>query len=93
MVNRKKKDGGLSSQEDGSLPLFSIDDCRESVPAAGWRYGTSLNIAGGYGNYWSSSPNGSYTPSAYRLYFRSGNHYVGWSYRYGGRSVRPVSDK
>ena len=63
------------------------------LPAAGWRYGTSLNIAGGYGNYWSSSPNGSYTPSAYRLYFRSGNHYVGWSYRYGGRSVRPVSDK
>ena len=46
MVNRKKKDGGLSSQEDGSLPLFSIDDCRESVPAAGWRYGTSLNNAG-----------------------------------------------
>lgn len=50
MVNRKKKDGGLSSQEDGSLPLFSIDDCRESVPAAGWRYGTSLNNAGDNGN-------------------------------------------
>ena len=33
--SRKKKDGGLSSQEDGSIPLFSIDDCRDSVPAAG----------------------------------------------------------
>lgn len=92
MVNRKKKDGGLSSQEDGSLPLFSIDDCRESVPAAGWRYGTSLNNAGDNGNYWSSTPNGSNTLNAYNLNFNSGNHNVDWNNRNNGQSVRPVSE-
>lgn len=92
MVNRKKKDGGLSSQEDGSLPLFSIDDCRESVPAASWRYGTSLNNAGDNGNYWSSTPNGSNTLNAYNLNFNSGNHNVDWNNRNNGQSVRPVSE-
>ena len=47
------------------------------LPAAVWRYGTSLNNAGEYGNYWSSTPYGSDTQNAYRLY---------------GLSVRPVSE-
>lgn len=92
MVNREKKDGGLSSHEDASLPLFSIDDCRESVPAAGWRNGTSLNNAGDNGNYWSSTPNGSNTQNAYNLNFNSGNHNVDWNNRSNGQSVRPVSE-
>ena len=63
------------------------------LPAAGRRYGTSLINAGGNGSYWSSTPNGSNTLSAYGLYFSSGYHFVDWSNRFGGQSVRPVSDK
>ena len=63
------------------------------LPAAGWRYGTSLANAGDGGYYWSSTPYGSFTLRAYYLNFFSGRHYVGWFNRYGGRSVRPVSDK
>ena len=63
------------------------------LPAAGRRYGTSLNYAGGIGHYWSSTPYGSDTLDAYRLGFYSGNHNVFWYGRYGGQSVRPVSDK
>ena len=63
------------------------------LPAAGWRYGTSLNLAGDNGYCWSSTPLGSNTLYAYSLYFGSGYRNVGWGNRYGGRSVRPVSDK
>ena len=63
------------------------------LPAAGWRYGTSLNYAGDYGNYWSSTPNGSDSQGAYSLLFDGGGHGVGWYDRYFGQSVRPVSDK
>ena len=60
------------------------------LPAAGYRSGSSLNNAGGYGYYWSSSL---YTDSpygAYDLYFNSDS--VDWSgsSRYYGQSVRPV---
>lgn len=63
------------------------------LPAAGWRYGASLNVAGGFGRYWSSTPYGGNTLHAYSLYFGSGHRYVGWNVRFDGRSVRPVSDK
>ena len=63
------------------------------LPAAGWRYGMSLDYAGERCGYWSSSPDGSYTQSAYDLYFLSGGRSVYWSYRDFGQSVRPVSDK
>ena len=58
------------------------------LPAAGWRYGSSLLSAGDGGRYWSSTPYG----GAYGLYFGSGRH-VDWGSSYDGRSVRPVSDK
>ena len=64
------------------------------LPAAGWRTGSSLFDAGVDGSYWSSTPNGSNTLSAYSLYFYSGYHYAYWLYRrFDGRSVRPVSDR
>ena len=62
------------------------------LPAAGWRYGTSLYFAGDYGYYWGSTPYGSGTQYAYYLDFRSGNQYWGWSNRSLGQSVRPVSE-
>ena len=60
------------------------------LPAAGYRYGTSLDYAGG--RYWNSTPYGSDTDYAYYLYFNSSLQLVGWGYRYYGRSVRPVSE-
>ena len=60
------------------------------LPAAGYRYGSSLDDAGSYGYYWSSSLNTVFPYNAYRLTFYSS--YVGWrNYdRQSGQSVRPV---
>ena len=91
MVNKSVSCGRL--QKNGvSLPLFSVDDCLDSVPAAGYRNGSSLNNAGNNGNYWSSTPNESNTQNAYNLNFNSGNHNLNWNNRNYGHSVRPVSE-
>ena len=58
------------------------------LPAAGYRYGASVNYVGGYGYFWSST---AYSAAyAYRLDF--GSDYVGADsyYRCYGRSVRLV---
>lgn len=93
MANNNKSCGRLViPTEDGILPLFSIDDSSESVPAAGYRNGTSLNNAGTNGNYWSSTPNEDDTQNAYNLNFNDGNQNVNWNYRKNGQSVRPVTE-
>lgn len=60
------------------------------LPAAGYRDGTSVNYAGSYGDYWSSSLGTSGTDGARELYFGSGSHDTYCDYREDGRSVRPV---
>ena len=61
------------------------------LPAAGRRLGTSLNYTGEYVSYWSSSPYESGTDGAYGLNINGG--LISFlSYRYYGRSVRPVSE-
>ena len=62
------------------------------LPAAGYRSGSSLDLAGEGGYYWSSTPNESYTSGAYRLGFAGGSRDVGWDNRCDGQSVRPVSE-
>ena len=62
------------------------------LPAAGWRFATSLYGAGDCGIYWSSTPDGGDTQSLFYLYFDSGIHFWIWNYRYYGLSVRPVSE-
>ena len=62
------------------------------LPAAGYRYGSSLGNAWTDGRYWSSTPNASNSNDAYILDFISSSHYVGNYNRYYGRSVRPVSE-
>ncbi len=62
------------------------------LPAAGYRSGSSLDYAGEYGFYWSSTPYESYSSNAYYLYFDSSDQVVDWFYRFGGLSVRPVSE-
>ena len=59
------------------------------LPAAGYRYGTSVISVGSFGYYWSSSYNGSY--HAYNVHFRSDNYSPeDDSYRFYGFSVRLV---
>ena len=61
------------------------------LPAAGYRYGSSLYYAGSDGYYWSSSLSTDYPSIAYYLSFYSGS--VDWYYyyyRYFGFTVRPV---
>ena len=60
------------------------------LPAAGFRYGSSLYYAGSLGRYRSSTPYGSDGGYAYGLYFASSDHAVGDNGRDYGRSVRPV---
>ena len=60
------------------------------LPAAGYRYDTSLGDAGSYGTYWSRSLYTSNSSYSYNLGFISGN--INWNrgHRYYGQSVRPV---
>ena len=62
------------------------------LPAAGYRGGSSLNLAGGLGYYWSSKPyDDYYDDRAYRLSFDSDNTQNMFSSRRNyGHSVRPV---
>ncbi|MCD8303833.1 MAG: DUF1566 domain-containing protein [Prevotellaceae bacterium] len=62
------------------------------LPAAGWRFGTSLLSAGQGGDYWSATPDESDTQGAYYLSFFSGYFYRYWNYRCYGFSVRTVSE-
>ena len=62
------------------------------LPAAGYRNGTSLNFAGEFGYYWSSTPDEDFSSYAYDLYFDSSYHGVGYRSRGDGRTVRPVSE-
>ena len=55
----------------------------------GYLYASSLDIAGSYGYYWSSTPGGS--SSAYYLLFYSGYVRTSYDYRYYGQSVRCVA--
>ncbi len=59
------------------------------LPAAGNCEGSSRYSVGAFGNYWSSTPDESYT----NLDFSSGSHYgVDWGNRSFGLTVRPVSE-
>ena len=62
------------------------------LPAAGWRYGSSLSRGGECGACWSSTPYDGNTEGAYILGFDSGSFIRGYNYRNDGRTVRPVSE-
>ena len=62
------------------------------LPAAGYRYGGSLDDAGGYGYYWSSSLGTDYPPDAWGFYFNSGYYDMGDNGRGLGFTVRPVRE-
>ena len=60
------------------------------LPAAGYRYNSSLGDAGGYGYYWSSSLNTNGPFGAWTFYFDSDDYSVGYNSRYIGQNVRAV---
>ena len=60
------------------------------LPAAGYRDWSSLNFAGGYGSYWSSTPYVSGNILAYFIDFDSSYQSINLDYRFYGRGVRPV---
>lgn len=63
------------------------------LPAAGYRSGTGLGLAGSDGYYWSSSLITDYPNIAWSVYFYSDDVDRSYRYhRYSGRSVRPVSE-
>ena len=64
------------------------------LPAAGFRYGSSLINEGDDGRYWSSTPiDGSYDDHAYYLFFYDGDESVGRIYyRDYGLTVRPITE-
>ena len=62
------------------------------IPAVGNCYSGSVYYVGGSGYVWSSSLNTSNTVGAWYLDFYSGYCRMNSSHRYGGRSIRPVTD-
>ena len=63
------------------------------LPAAGYRFGTSVSGVGSYGNYWSSTPHSSTAVSALFVYFGASSVLpADDSSRNTGRSVRLVRD-
>ena len=60
------------------------------LPAAGYRWDTSLNYVGSWGYYWSSSLRRYDSGDVYGLYFNSGIWEWGSGYRDYGLSVRAV---
>ncbi len=62
------------------------------LPAAGYRYGTSLINDGINGYYWSSTPYDYYDYDAYYLYFYYGYECVYYYIRYYGLTVRPITE-
>ena len=60
------------------------------LPAAGYHNYSSLNVAGIYGLYWSSSLYTDDPHDAWYFVSTSGNYFMSDFYRYGGLSVRAV---
>lgn len=60
------------------------------LPAAGYRIGSSLGLAGSDGFYWGSTPGEDNTFYAFSLYIYSDMHGMDDYFRYSGQSVRPV---
>ena len=75
----------ISKKSDSSVYIF--------LPAAGFRYDSSLSSAGSGGYYWSRSLSTSNSNGAYNLYFYSGVIDRDRHDRRCGFSVRPVSAK
>ena len=88
---KTSSDKGVKIYEDETpSSSYKLSDAHIFLPAAGYRYGGDLYLAGSYGYYWSSSLYTDYPSTAWYVYFHSdrvNNSHGGRSY---GRSVRAV---
>ena len=75
---------------NGRIVTSNINGNSIFLPAAGYRDDDVLYYAGSLGYYWSSSLYTDYPYFAWYVYFYSDSVFRGSSYRYYGRSVRPV---
>ena len=93
LVNNCKWEGTQVNGVNGSKVIGPNGSCI-FLPAAGDRFGSSLDDAGNYGRYWSSTPryNDYYGNHARSLRFNYEEHCLGNGSRYYGRSVRPVTE-
>lgn len=62
------------------------------LPAAGYMSGTTLNLDGKYGHYWSSTPLEDDTINANMIFFYSDYYGSYWFTRNLGQSIRPVTE-
>ena len=81
-TTRNGVNGRLVTSKSNSNSIF--------LPAAGYRYGTSLGSAGSFGDYFSRSLGGDESYSAYHLAFYSSDISCHYGSRRSGFSVRPV---
>ena len=72
----------VTSKKDSSKSIF--------LPAAGYREGTILSVAGYYGNYWSSSLLQIDPQGAVLFKFYLDINQISYQLRVNGYSVRPV---
>ncbi len=89
LAENKSFGNKLCSQQ---LLLSFNTACRQEVPAAGNRNGTSLNNQGSNGNYWSGTLNENNSNNAWNLNFNNGNHNLNNNNRNNGFTVRPVEE-
>ena len=89
---KTSSDKGVKIYEDETpSSSYSLSDAHIFLPAAGYRYGGGLNLAGSIGYYWSSSLYTDYPLLAWIVGFGSGNVMSsGDVLRYYGQSVRAV---
>lgn len=83
-------DKGKWFSSDSPVGSYSVSDPHIFFPAAGYRYGSSLDNGGSWGYCWSSTLDWERPFCANYLCFYSGNVVNSSSYRYGGLSVRAV---
>ncbi|MBO4573861.1 MAG: hypothetical protein J5708_00850, partial [Bacteroidales bacterium] len=91
LSNTNKTDAGFSSNRISQTDWTNKFESNGAVflPAAGYRYGTSVNYVGSRGGYWSASYKGS--DGARYVWFNDGGLVPGhWDFRNYGRSVRLV---
>ena len=89
---KTSSDKGVKIYEDETpSSSYKLSDAHIFLPAAGYRYGGGLNLAGSIGYYWSSSLYTDYPLLAWIVGFGSGNVMSsGDVLRYYGQSVRAV---
>lgn len=87
-------DAGKKNTEKADDHTYNKNDALLFFPAAGYGLNGSLDSAGTYGGYWSSTLVSGNTDGAYYLFFYSGRvePQYGNLYRCLGFSVRPLSD-